>query len=149
MIPNFLKYQGNFLYILSSTSIFTLLIFLWHINNNYLPTSDAINDFVSSFQAEYNRLPSLYASQGYDTGKLLISALSKSSLSDKDAFRGALKNADFSSTRGKFKFASNQHPIQDIYVREVIIEGDVLTNKIISVGLKDRSNAYVDDCKLN
>ena len=42
MIPNFLKYQGNFLYILSSTSIFTLLIFLWHINNNYLPTSDAI-----------------------------------------------------------------------------------------------------------
>ena len=111
--------------------------------------NDANKDFVSSFQAEYNRLPSLYASQGYDTGKLLISALSKSSLSDKDAFRGALKNADFSSTRGKFKFASNQHPIQDIYVREVIKEGDILTNKIISVGLKDRSNAYVDDCKLN
>ncbi len=111
--------------------------------------NDANKDFVSSFQAEYKRLPSLYASQGYDTGKLLISALSKSSLSDKDAFRGALKNADFSSTRGKFKFASNQHPIQDIYVREVIKEGDILTNKIISVGLKDRSNAYVDDCKLN
>ena len=111
--------------------------------------NDANKDFVSSFQAEYNRLPSLYASQGYDTGKLLISALSKSSLSDKDAFRGALKNADFSSTRGKFKFASNQHPIQDIFVREVIKEGDVLTNKIISVGLKDRSNAYLDDCNLN
>ena len=111
--------------------------------------NDANKDFVSSFQAEYKRLPSLYASQGYDTGKLLISALSKSSLSDKDAFRGALKNADFSSTRGKFKFASNQHPIQDIYVREVIKEGDILTNKIISVVLKDRSNAYVDDCKLN
>ena len=45
--------------------------------------NDANKDFVSSFQAEYNRLPSLYASQGYDTGKLLISALSKSSLSDK------------------------------------------------------------------
>ena len=111
--------------------------------------NDANKDFVSSFQAQYNRLPSLYASQGYDTGKLLISALSKSSISDKDAFRSALKTADFSSTRGKFKFARNQHPIQDIYVREVIKEGDVLTNKIISVGLKDRSNAYVDDCNLN
>jgi len=111
--------------------------------------NDANKDFVSSFQAQYNRLPSLYASQGYDTGKLLISALSKSSISDKDAFRSSLKTADFSSTRGKFKFARNQHPIQDIYVREVIKEGDVLTNKIISVGLKDRSNAYVDDCNLN
>ena len=77
-----------------------------------------------------------------------MSALSKSSISDKDAFRNGLKAADFSSTRGKFKFASNQHPIQDIYVREVIKEGDILTNKIISVGLKDRSNAYIDNCSL-
>ena len=111
--------------------------------------NDANKEFVSSFQAQYNRLPSLYASQGYDTGKLLISALSISSISDKDVSRSALNTADFSSTTGKFKFARNQHPIQDIYVREVIKEGDVLTNKIISVGLKDRSNAYVDDCNLN
>ena len=110
--------------------------------------NSANKKFVNDFQSEYGRLPSLYASQGYDTGKLLLSGLSKSSISDKDAFRNGLKAADFSSTRGKFKFASNQHPIQDIYVREVIKEGDILTNKIISVGLKDRSNAYIDNCSL-
>ena len=104
--------------------------------------------FVKDFQKEYGRLPSLYASQGYDTGKLLISALNVADVKDQDKFRSALKNANFESTRGSFKFDTNQHPIQDIYVREVIKEGKILTNKIISTGLKNRSNAYVKDCPL-
>ena len=103
---------------------------------------------MKDFQSEYGRLPSLYASQGYDTGKLLISAMSKAKVIDKDKFRDALRKADFSSTRGKFSFDKNHHPIQDIYVREVIKEGEILTNKIISVGLKDHSNAYVSECKM-
>lgn len=74
--------------------------------------------------------------------------MNKADVKDADAFRAALKEADFDSVRGDFKFDSNQHPIQDIYVREVIKEGDVLTNKIVGVGLEDRSSAYVDACKL-
>jgi len=104
--------------------------------------------FVADFQAEYGRMPSLYASQGYDTGKLLISALEKAAVADADAFRAALKAADFASTRGDFKFAENNHPVQDIFVREVIKEGDLLTNKIVSTGLEDHANAYVNDCKM-
>lgn len=104
--------------------------------------------FVESFQAEYGRLPSLYASQGFDTANLLLSAMSKSDVQDADAFRAALKAADFSSTRGDFKFGPNHHPVQDIYVREVIKEGDVYTNKIIATGLKDHSDAYAPDCKM-
>ena len=104
--------------------------------------------FVAAFQEEYGRLPSLYASQGYDTANLILSAMAKADVKDADAFRAALKAADFDSVRGKFSFASNQHPIQDIYVREVIKEGDVLTNKIVSKSLTDHSNAYVGDCSL-
>lgn len=104
--------------------------------------------FVEAFEAEYGRLPSLYASQGYDTANLILSAMDKADVKDADAFRAALKEANFDSVRGDFKFDSNQHPIQDIYVREVIKEGDVLTNKIVGVGLEDRSSAYVGDCKL-
>jgi len=59
-----------------------------------------------------------------------------------------LKKADFASTRGNFSFDTNNHPIQDIYVREVIKEGDVFTNKIVATALKNRSNAYVDECKM-
>jgi branched-chain amino acid transport system substrate-binding protein len=104
--------------------------------------------FVADFQAEYGRLPSLYASQGYDTANLLVSALATADVNDADAFRAALKAANFASTRGDFQFDTNHHPIQDIYVREVIKEGDVFTNKIVAVGLANHSNAYVADCKM-
>ncbi len=33
--------------------------------------------FVETFQAEYGRLPSLYAAQAYDTANLLLSAIAK------------------------------------------------------------------------
>jgi branched-chain amino acid transport system substrate-binding protein len=104
--------------------------------------------FVEAFQAEYGRLPSLYASQGYDTANLLLSAMEKADVADPEAFRAALKEADFDSTRGDFAFDSNNHPVQDIYVREVIKEGEVFTNKIIGTALEDHSNVYVEDCKM-
>ena len=110
--------------------------------------NEANRNFVSSFEDAYGRLPSLYASQGFDTANLLISALEKADVTDVDAFRDALRAADFVSVRGDFSFDSNHHPIQDIYVREVIREGDILTNRIISVGLEDHSNAYTADCSL-
>lgn len=104
--------------------------------------------FVKSFKAEYGRLPSLYASQGFDTANLLLSAMAKADVADADAFRAALEAAEFDSTRGDFKFASNHHPIQDIYVREVIKEGDVFTNKIVGTALENHSNVYAADCKM-
>ena len=104
--------------------------------------------FVESFQAEYGRLPSLYASQGFDTANLLLSAMAKAEVTDADAFRAALEAADFTSVRGDFKFNTNHHPIQDIYAREVIQEGDIFTNKIIGVALEDHADAYAADCKM-
>ncbi len=104
--------------------------------------------FVESFQAEYGRLPSLYASQGFDTANLLISAVAAADPSDADAFRAALKAADFDSTRGEFAFGPNHHPVQTIYAREVIQEGEVFTNKIIGVALENHSDAYAAECKM-
>ena len=110
--------------------------------------NEANKTFVAAYQKEYSRLPSLYASQGYDAANLILSALKKSPVSDKDAFRKALKAADFASPRGDFKFGNNNFPIQDIYVREVVKEGDVLTNKIISKAFEDHQDAYAKDCAL-
>jgi len=104
--------------------------------------------FVESFQAEYGRLPSLYASQGFDTANLLFSAMAAADVSDADAFRAALEAANFDSVRGNFAFGPNHHPIQNIYVREVIKEGDVFTNQIIATGLTNHSDAYAADCKM-
>lgn len=104
--------------------------------------------FVESFQAEYGRLPSLYASQGFDTANLLISAVDAADVKDADAFRDALRAANFASTRGDFSFGPNHHPVQTIYAREVIKEGDVLTNRIIAPALENHSDAYAGDCKM-
>ncbi|MCC1494856.1 ABC transporter substrate-binding protein [Cognatishimia sp. F0-27] len=104
--------------------------------------------FVAAFQEKYDRLPSLYASQGYDTANLLISAMEMADVSDPDAFRAALKAANFDSTRGEFTFGPNNHPIHTIYVREVIKEGDVLTNKIVGPALVAHSDVYSVDCKM-
>ena len=104
--------------------------------------------FVEAFQAEYGRLPSLIASQGYDTANLMLSALAKADVKDADAFRAALKEAKFDSVRGAFRFGPNHHPVQDIYVREVIKEGDVYTNKIVGLVLGNHADAYAVDCKM-
>ena len=101
------------------------------------PTNAA---FVDSFQAAYGRLPSLYASQGFDTANLLVSALEAASPDDADAFRAALKAANFDSTRGDFRFGPNNHPVQTIYAREVILEGEVFTNRIIGTALEDQTD---------
>ena len=110
--------------------------------------NEANKAFVESFQAEYGRLPSLYASQGFDTANLLISAIGKADISDLDAFRAALKEADFASVRGDFKFGSNNHPIHDVYIREVIKEGDVYTNKVIGKVLEDHGDPYAAECPM-
>ncbi|GAA0604421.1 ABC transporter substrate-binding protein [Paenochrobactrum glaciei] len=104
--------------------------------------------YVEAFKAEFGRIPSLYATQGYDAANLILSAAAKASIKDKDAFRAALKEADFDSVRGKFKFGNNNHPIQDIYIREVIKEDGVLTNKIVATSFTDHQDAYASECKM-
>lgn len=110
--------------------------------------NEANKAYVAAFKKEYGRLPSLYATQGYDAANLILSAAAKADVNDKEAFRAAMKAADFKSVRGKFKFGNNNHPIQDIYIREVIKEDGVLTNKIVATSFTDHQDAYAKDCKL-
>ena len=104
--------------------------------------------FVRTFREKYNRTPTLYASQGYDTANLILSALKKSTPSDADDFRAAIKEADFNSVRGEFKFGNNQHPIQNIYVREVVKQSDKLTNRTLGIAVSNIQDVYAARCKL-
>ena len=98
-----------------------------------------------------DRLPTFYASQGYDTALAIGAALAgvKGDLSSTDAFRTAMLKADFQSVRGAFKFGNNQHPVQDWYSGEV--EKNANGKPIIKTIGKIMSNhgdAYAKDCKL-
>jgi branched-chain amino acid transport system substrate-binding protein len=104
--------------------------------------------FVEGFRAAYDRTPSMYAAQGYDAAQLLLSAMETADVSDADAFREALRAAEFESVRGEFRFAPNQHPIQDIYVREVVERDGFWTNVVVGPSLQDHSDVYGADCDL-
>jgi len=113
--------------------------------------NEANQTFVAAFKEAYGRYPTLYASQGFDTGNLLLSAMDAlgDDISDQDAFRAALRAADFTSVRGDFAFAANQHPIQDIYVREAYQdETGNITNRVIGVVLEDHQDAYGSECAM-
>jgi len=107
--------------------------------------------FVKAFQERYDRRPSLYASQGYDAARLLASALANvnGDIADRDALLDALRKADFDSVRGEFLFNSNQHPIQDIHVREVFrTEDGTLSNRVVSRAFSAHEDAYAANCHL-
>ncbi|MET0013743.1 MAG: ABC transporter substrate-binding protein [Sedimenticola sp.] len=107
--------------------------------------------FVAAFRETYGRTPTLYASQGYDAARLIGSALKtvNGDLSDLSAFRTALQKADFESVRGAFSFGNNQHPVQDIYVREVVKTADgKTTNKILKKVFTGHTDAYAAECKM-
>lgn len=105
--------------------------------------------FVAAFKKAYGRTPTLYASQGYDDALLIASALKAvgGDMSKDDAFRTALERADFSSVRGDFSFGPNHHPIQDIYVRKVVKDGQGnVTNTILSKVFTAHGDAYAGQC---
>jgi len=70
-------------------------------------------------------------------------------LSDPSAFREALRKADFKSVRGAFRFGPNQHPIQDLYVREVVRTDDGGTaNKTVDKVFTNHADAYAAECQM-
>ncbi|MCE8003586.1 ABC transporter substrate-binding protein [Billgrantia ethanolica] len=111
--------------------------------------NEANHTFVEAFREAYGRMPTLYAAQGYDTANLILSALEKAHPSDQDAFREALREADFDTVRGKFRFGPNHHPIQDIHVREVV-EGDdgQPTNRLVGIAVEDIQDIYHEQCQM-
>jgi len=107
--------------------------------------------FVAEFQKQYQRMPTLYASQGYDAAQLLDAAIRdvKGKIEDKDAVRKALQAANFKSVRGDFKLNVNHFPIQTYYLRQVVKEPNGrITNKLIGPVLTAHGDAYAGACKM-
>ena len=108
--------------------------------------------FVADFEKKYNRIPSQYAAQAYDSALLLDSAIAKvkGNVSDKKAFQAALKEADFKSVRGSFKFNTNNFPIQDMHMFEVVKDDKGRhTLKTIATPIKDHKDSYSAACKFS
>ncbi|MEZ4734219.1 MAG: ABC transporter substrate-binding protein [Caldilineaceae bacterium] len=128
------------------------MVGIYNTSHWALELENAANQkFVADFQQKYNRVPTLYASQGYDAALLIDAAVKavNGDLSDKAAVRKALETATFDSVRGDFQFNTNHFPIQDYYLRQVIKndQGEIV-NQLVGEVFTDHADAYVEQCQM-
>lgn len=105
--------------------------------------------FVADFKAAHGRLPSLYASQGYDTALVIDAALKAAGeqWTDKATLRKSFEGVSIETTRGPFRFNTNHFPVQDYYVRQVVkLDDGTLTNKLVGKVFEDHADAYATEC---
>ena len=115
--------------------------------------NDANRKFVAEFEKAYNRIPTLYAEQGYTAALIIDQAVrdAKGKVEDEKAFRAALMKAPerAKTPRGKWKEAANGTPIQDYYVRALVKDRDGhIVNKKIAVILHDHRDFWAKDCNM-
>jgi len=108
--------------------------------------------FVDDFKAKYGGYPSFYAAQSYDAIMLIASAVEAvgGDMSNQDAFRAAIKAADFDSVRGDFAFGTNNMPVQNFYLREVVADADGnWTTKVVATVYENHVDSYAAECSMN
>jgi branched-chain amino acid transport system substrate-binding protein len=118
-----------------------------HWNSDF--DNPASRRFVEAFRAKHNRMPTYYAQQGFDTALAIAAALRQTRGSiDPAAFRTAMLKAEFESTRGRFRFGANQHPVQDWYALKVERVGGALALVTKDRVLENHGDAYAAQCRL-
>ncbi|MDQ7071241.1 MAG: ABC transporter substrate-binding protein [Rhodobacterales bacterium] len=107
--------------------------------------------FVADFRAKHGTYPSFYAAQAYDSMFLIKSAVEavNGDLSDMDGMRAAMKAATYPSVRGEYTYGNNHMPIQNFYLREVVVGDDGnWTTKVVKTVYEGHQDTYAAQCGL-
>ncbi len=108
------------------------------LNNTYFTnhfsssdTAPVVADFVAEFQAEYGEVPGSFQALGYDTAKLLMTAIENAGSEDPQAITDALAAiADYPAVTGTLSFDEAHNPIKEIAIIEMVDGEQVLSTKI-------------------
>jgi len=115
-------------------------------------TDNAVShQFVDAFEKKYDRIPSNYAAQGYDSALLLDAAIArvKGNVADKKAFMAALKQGSTKSIRGTLRLNNNNFPIDDWYAFEVAKDAKGRVSlRTVATPLKDYQDSYHALCAM-
>jgi branched-chain amino acid transport system substrate-binding protein len=111
---------------------------------------EASQKYVADFKKKFGYTPSYYGAQSYD-GILLIDAAVravKGDLSNKKGMVAAMRKADFKSTRGKFSFNVNHHPIENFYLLKAVKGPGEVEMQIQKTIFENHKDAYYQDCPM-
>ena len=104
--------------------------------------------FVTDYKAQFGGYPSFYAAQAYDTMMAIDHAVREAGSADTEAMRMLLAKGGIPTTRGPLAMNTNQFPIQNIYLREAVMDADgVATTKVIGTVFENHSDAYASECQ--
>ena len=107
--------------------------------------------YVGDFKKKFGYTPTFYGAQSYDGIMLIDSAVRavKGDLSNKKGMVAAMRKADFKSTRGRFTYNNNHHPIQNFYLlRSVKGAGGEIEMQIQKTVFENHKDAYYQDCPM-
>jgi branched-chain amino acid transport system substrate-binding protein len=95
----------------------------------YLLNTPENKDFIAAYIKKYGHKPTLYSEQGYTTGKLIAEALkiTKGKI-EGEAFVKVMRSMELKAPRGLVKFDKYGAPIQDSYIRKVVMSKGELDN---------------------
>ncbi|MCB5364172.1 ABC transporter substrate-binding protein [Pusillimonas sp. CC-YST705] len=109
--------------------------------------------FVTAYQEKYGKLASAYAAFSYDAAMILDAAIRKlgGDVSDKKALAKAIKEVEFQSLRGNFKFGNNNYPVQDYHIFKLEPGNDGKPAfKMVQEGvLRNYGDRFAQACKLS
>jgi branched-chain amino acid transport system substrate-binding protein len=113
--------------------------------------NEANQKYVADFKKKFGYTPSFYGAQSYDGIMLIDSAVRavKGDLSNKKGMIAAMRKADFKSTRGKFTYNVNHHPIQNFYLlKSVKGSGGEVEMQIQKTIFESHKDSYYQDCPM-
>lgn len=111
---------------------------------HYTPALDTPENkaFSTAFKQLSGRVPSEYAVQGYDAGRLLVEAL-KTGASGREALAAALPKVKYKGPRGPLEIdPATNNVVQNIYIYKTVQNGGTFTQEVLDTipAVKDEPN---------
>jgi len=90
-----------------------------YFSNHYssLDEDPLVKEFISAFQAKYNKEPNAFHALGYDLGKYIADAVKRAGSTEPEKIKDALANTEnFVGVTGSFSMGADHNPIKSIVV---------------------------------
>jgi branched-chain amino acid transport system substrate-binding protein len=113
--------------------------------------NEANQKYVTEFRKKYGKTPVFYGAQSYDGIMLIDSAVRavKGDLTNKKGMIAAMRQVDYKSTRGPYKYNVNHFPIENFYLLKAVQDpSGELVMQIQRTVFESHKDSYAGECPM-